>query len=43
MMDTLHGQVERITYANEENGYSIIKVKVRGAATWSRWWAASCR
>jgi exodeoxyribonuclease V alpha subunit len=29
-MDNLQGQVERITYANEESGYSVIKVKVRG-------------
>jgi exodeoxyribonuclease V alpha subunit len=29
-MDNLQGQVERITYNNEENGYSVIKVKVRG-------------
>ncbi|HBD07106.1 MAG TPA: ATP-dependent RecD-like DNA helicase, partial [Syntrophobacteraceae bacterium] len=30
MMDNLQGQVERITYNIEENGYSVIKVKVRG-------------
>ncbi|HBZ55430.1 MAG TPA: ATP-dependent RecD-like DNA helicase, partial [Syntrophobacteraceae bacterium] len=30
MMDQLQGQVERITYANEENGYSVIRVKVKG-------------
>jgi exodeoxyribonuclease V alpha subunit len=29
-MENLQGQVERITYANEESGYSVIKVKVRG-------------
>src|SRR4051794_2332306 len=26
-METLNGTVERITYYNEENGYSVIKIK----------------
>jgi len=26
----LHGQIERITYTNEENGFTIAKVKVQG-------------
>jgi exodeoxyribonuclease V alpha subunit len=30
MTEKIQGQVERITYSNEENGYSVIKVKVRG-------------
>ncbi|HAA05031.1 MAG TPA: ATP-dependent RecD-like DNA helicase, partial [Syntrophobacteraceae bacterium] len=30
MMDQLQGQVERITYNNEESGYSVVRVKVRG-------------
>ncbi len=30
MSEKLQGQVERLTYINEENGYSVIKVKVRG-------------
>ena len=31
-MDYLSGVVERITYANEENGYSVIKIKSAGYA-----------
>ena len=30
MLTKLSGQIERITYANEENGYTIAKVKVSG-------------
>lgn len=30
MLTELSGQIERITYTNEENGYSIAKVKVHG-------------
>jgi exodeoxyribonuclease V alpha subunit len=30
MADQIQGQVERITYSNEESGYNVIKVKVRG-------------
>lgn len=30
MLTDLQGQIERITYANEENGYTIAKVKVYG-------------
>jgi exodeoxyribonuclease V alpha subunit len=30
MTEKIQGQVERITYVNEENGYSVIKVKVPG-------------
>ncbi len=30
MIVDLEGQIERITYTNEENGYTIAKVKVRG-------------
>lgn len=30
MSEKLQGQVERITYNNEENGYSVLKVKVAG-------------
>ena len=29
-MDNLRGVVERITYANEETGYSVIKIKSKG-------------
>ena len=29
-MECLRGIVERITYQNEENGYSVIKVRVKG-------------
>ncbi len=29
-MQQLQGQVERITYSNEESGYNVIRVKVRG-------------
>lgn len=29
-METLEGQVERITYAGEEDGYSVLRLKVRG-------------
>ncbi|WP_070000618.1 SF1B family DNA helicase RecD2 [Cellulosilyticum sp. I15G10I2] len=29
-MESLRGVVERITYANEETGYSVIKVKAKG-------------
>ncbi len=29
MLTTLNGQIERITFANEENGFTIAKVKVR--------------
>ena len=29
-METLTGQVERITYANEENGYTVAKLQVEG-------------
>jgi exodeoxyribonuclease V alpha subunit len=28
--EALQGQVERITYANEENGYTIANLKVHG-------------
>ena len=31
-MEYLSGVVERITYANEENGFSVIKIKSRGLA-----------
>jgi len=30
MLADLQGQIERITYNNEENGYTIAKVKVYG-------------
>ncbi len=30
MLTELNGQIERITFANEENGFTIAKVKVRG-------------
>ncbi len=30
MIVDLEGQIERITYTNEENGYTVAKVKVRG-------------
>ena len=30
MLTDLTGQIERITFSNEENGYTIAKVKVRG-------------
>ncbi len=30
MAEVIEGSVERITFANEENGYSVIKVKVPG-------------
>ena len=30
MADILQGSVERITFTNEENGYSVIKIKVPG-------------
>ncbi len=30
MGEHLKGQIERITYTNEENGYSVLKLKVRG-------------
>ena len=30
MAEILHGSVERITFSNEENGYSVIKIKVPG-------------
>lgn len=30
MLATLNGQIERITFTNEETGYTIAKVKVRG-------------
>jgi exodeoxyribonuclease V alpha subunit len=29
-MQQLQGQVERITYSNEESGYNVVRVKVRG-------------
>ena len=29
-LEHLQGQIERITYTNEENGYTVAKVKVRG-------------
>ncbi len=29
-LDRLSGQIERVTYANAENGYAILKVKVYG-------------
>lgn len=28
-MEQIHGVVERITYQNEENGYSVIKCRVK--------------
>ncbi|MCD6293392.1 MAG: ATP-dependent RecD-like DNA helicase [Deltaproteobacteria bacterium] len=30
MLTRLKGQIERITYTNEENGYSVVKLKVYG-------------
>ncbi len=30
MPSTIHGQIERITFHNEDNGFSILKLKVRG-------------
>jgi len=30
MLDDLEGQIERITYTNEENGFTIARVNVRG-------------
>ncbi|MEZ4526627.1 MAG: hypothetical protein R2941_11965 [Desulfobacterales bacterium] len=30
MLSDLQGQIERITYANEENGYTVARVKVQG-------------
>jgi len=30
MAEIIEGSVERITFTNEENGYSVIKVKVPG-------------
>ena len=30
--------VERITYQNQENGYSVMKVKVRDIPIWLPWW-----
>jgi exodeoxyribonuclease V alpha subunit len=30
MLTTLNGQIERITFSNEESGFTIAKVKVRG-------------
>ncbi len=30
MLTELQGQIERITYSNEENGYTVAKLKVRG-------------
>jgi len=32
MLTDLQGQIERITYTNEENGYTIAKLKVNGQA-----------
>ncbi|MBO4369216.1 MAG: ATP-dependent RecD-like DNA helicase [Desulfovibrio sp.] len=29
-LDRIRGQVERVTYSNDETGYSVIKVRVRG-------------
>ena len=30
MVTEIRGQIEKITYHNEENGYTIAKVKVEG-------------
>ena len=30
MMGELHGQIERVTFHNEENGFTIASVKARG-------------
>jgi exodeoxyribonuclease V alpha subunit len=30
VLTDLQGQIERITYSNEENGYTVAKVKVYG-------------
>ena len=30
MLTQLQGQIERITYVNQENGFTIAKVRVRG-------------
>ena len=29
-MDKLRGVVERVTYANEEKGYSVVKISCKG-------------
>ena len=31
-MESISGVVERITYQNEENGYVVIKVRVKGSS-----------
>jgi len=33
-MDYLSGVVERITFVNEENGFSVVKIKSKGFQTW---------
>ena len=30
MPETLTGQIERVTYHNAENGFAVLRVKVRG-------------
>jgi exodeoxyribonuclease V alpha subunit len=30
MLSELQGQIERITYSNEENGYTVARLKVPG-------------
>ncbi len=29
-METIEGQVERVTFFNEQNGFAVLRVKVRG-------------
>lgn len=36
MLTDLSGQIERITFTNEENGFTIAKVKVQESWIWSR-------
>ena len=39
MLTRLKGQIERITYTNEENGYSVVKLKVYGRTDLITQWA----
>jgi hypothetical protein len=34
MLADLQGQIERITYTNDENGYTIAKVRCMAAEIW---------
>ena len=36
-LEEIAGLVERVTFFNEESGFAVLRVKVRGRESWSRY------